>query len=241
MAFYTDYTGTVTYATSWYVTQSALSNAVADLLVAHAGFTLVQHATEGVASSTTNYAEVVKGGSYIRIYGSGASRYELTYVLSYTSGSGSINSNSFAFNSSTFAMRFYNTKSGCFVQGYSNNGVWSTVCFSINATRILNGASEVILGVGVVSSAVACSDGLGVSYYLPLGQAYYTGFQDVDATQQILIQGSVGLSSTNQARRYMLYDFYFSSNYIVTGIFQIGTRYFLHFNDMPYLAIELNP
>lgn len=247
MAFYTEYSAIVPYSTS-VITHSAMANALADLLVDHAGFTLVIHATEGVASSSTNYAEITRDGIYIRFYSANTSySYYLDAYLAYSSNGTSVATASYRFfpNGSTsvsIMLRFYNTKSGFLINGYRYDSTWELLLFGFACSKISTGDSAFAIGCSYSSSsAFLISDSLGANYYFPFASAYYAGIYDQDAGQQILTQGSTGTSSSGLARRHWLTDTYFANAFIISGgIFQVTSRYFYQPGATYYLAVELN-
>ena len=244
MAYYTDYETIVSYSGSYAITNSAVSNALADMLVSHAGCTLSRHATVGTESSETNYAEVIYNGIYIRFYGS-SSLGSLDAYFAYSANGTSITSQSMNFyyvsNSNKYVdvkIRFYNLKSGGFLfQYYSSNNSWDLGFMGGPCTRISTGATLYFVSLEInTTGCVFVADGLSLVYYFP--DTPYLGAYDVDGAKQVLTQLFVSLEINTSAVRYIPSNVYSSARVLITGIVQIGSRYFFIVNQ--YFAIELN-
>ena len=168
MAYYTDYETIVSYSGSVSITNSSVSNSLADMLVSHAGCTLSCHAAVGTASSATNYAEVIYNGIYIRFYGS-SYLGSLAAYFAYSANGTSITSQSMNFyrdsNSNSYVdvkIRFYNLKSGGFLfQYYSSNSSWDFGFMGGPCTRISTGATLYFASSPIdTNSYVLVADGL---------------------------------------------------------------------------------
>lgn len=242
MAYYTDYETIVSYSGSTAITNSSVSNALADMLVSHAGCTLSCHAAVGTASSETNYAEVIYNGIYIRFYGS-STLGSLYAYFAYSANGTSITSQSMSFYyvSNSYVdvkIRFYNLKSGGFLfQYYSSSDSWDLSFMGGPCARISTGATLYFVSLPInVNSYVLVADGLSLIYYFP-GPSYL-GAYDVYGDKQVLTQLFVSSEANTFAANYIPSNVYSSTRVLITGIVQIGSRYFFIVNS--YFAIELN-
>lgn len=243
MAYFTDYNTTVSYNTSVTITMSAVSNAVADLLVSYAGFTLVSHATEGVASSTSNYAEVSWQTLHLRIYGTSTTSYSIRCINYYdgatsATGNGDVTLPSVAGTYVSIGMRVVPYKRGKAVFLLNSSAAYNSIYIQLIARSIASG-TDYYAAINITSSGVSAmpvADGLSLVYYHHPGINIY----DSTATSQVLVQGSVMVTSSasNYSRKYLLQDVYTSGAMIMTGFVLIGSKYF--FID-GYYAFEINP
>lgn len=242
MAYYTDYETIVSYSGSNAITNSSVSNALADMLVSHAGCTLSCHAAVGTASSETNYAEVIYNGMYIRFYGS-SSLGSLDAYFAYSANGTSITLNSMYFyyvvdSYVDVKIRFYNLKSGGFLfQYYSSSDSWDLGFIGGPCTRISTGATLYFVSPSITTNSyVLVADGLSLAYYFP-GPSYL-GAYDAYGAKQVLTQLFVSSAPSTFAASYIPSNVYSSARVLITGIVQIGSRYFFIVNQ--YFAIELN-
>lgn len=245
MAYYTDYETIVSYVGSDVITNSSVSNALADMLVSHAGCTLSCYAAVDKASNNTNYAEVIYNGIYIRFYGS-SSLGSLTAYFAYSANGTSITSQNMYFynvsNSHSYVdvkIRFYNLKSGGFLFQYysSSSNSWNFGFMGGPCTRISTGVTLYFVSLPIdVNSYVLVADGLSLAYYFP--DTSCLGAYDANGAKQVLTQLFVSSATNTFAASYIPSNVYSSASVLITGIVQIGSRYFFIVNK--YFAIELN-
>lgn len=244
MAFYTDYTNVIAYNMSDPITNTTVSNAIADLLVSYGGCTLVTHATEGVASSTTNYAEVSYHGLYIRLYQSSSTLGCMCLVIAETSNGTPIFLDNISFPyvqsvSCTVKVRFYNVLSGFCVWFYSGS-VWRTLLHGVKLTRVSNNDAAYAIGSSyITNAAMYCNDGVktGSTYYIAIITS--SGYYDADASKQVLNRAALSLVSNSTAVRYFMDDVYCVASYLDVNIVQVGTRYFF-IPTTTSIAFEIN-
>ena len=239
MAYYTDYTSIIAYNTSVVISKAAISNAVANMLVSHAGATLITSATEGTASSATNYAEIKYANMYIRFYDINTSPSllgTLTYYIALTSNGTAITSGTIAMLytsgvSCIVKMRFFNVASGFLCSYYGNSIVWTPWIFGLSCKKISTDAVVNVVGFGgpVSNGTVYTNDGPLVTngaYYI-LG-APYCAPVDVDGGKQEINKVQISISySDNTKCRYYCDDVYIAATFLNTGnVVQIGTYYY---------------
>ena len=241
MAYYTDYETIVSYSGSYDITNSSVSNALADMLVSHAGCTLSCHAAVGKESSETNYAEVIYNGIYIRFYSSSYLGSLQAYFAYSANGTSITYQNMYFYNVSNsyvdVKIRFYNLKSGGFLfQYYSSSDSWDFGFMCGPCTRISTGATLYFVSLEIdTNSYVLVADGLSIAYRFP-GPSYL-GAYDASGAKQVLTQLFVSSATDTFAASYIPSNVYSSASVLITGIVQIGSRYF--FIDSNF-AIELN-
>lgn len=244
MAYYTDYTETVLYNTTDKITNSAVSNVIADMLVAHAECTLVSHANTAVASSSSNPAIVTYKNMFtITVYGN-STLGNVTVLISFTSGhTGTVNITlAFPAQSSihaTIALRFYNCKSGILVYAGTTSG-WLPMMHSLKLWDIA-GEQEVFgMGTSEPGYSVLYDDSKITNGTYAVLSSTYSGVAHADSAKQILNTSWLTTASGRAAGvRYKIIDGYISSLYLATGIVSIGTRIF-YIASSAAVAVELN-
>ena len=239
MAYYNDYTSIITYKTSVVISKAAISNAVANMLVSHAGATLITSATEGKASSATNYAEIKYANMYIRFYDTNTSSIylgTLSYYIALTSNGKAITSGTIAMQyfsdvSCTVKMRFFNTASGFLCSYYNNDDAWTQFMFGLSCKKISTDAVVNVVGFGVPVSngTVYTNDGPLVTngaYYIL--NASYCAPVDVDGVKQEINKVQISTSASDNTKcRYYCDDVYIAATFLNTGnVVQIGTYYY---------------
>lgn len=239
MAYYNDYTTTIAYNTSVVITKAAICNAIANMLVAHAGATLITSATEGTASSATNYAEIKYANMYIRFYDTNTSSSTLgtcTYYVALTSNGTSVYSGTIymqytAATNCVVKMRFFNTASGFLCSQYNNNATWVPFIFGISAKKISTDAVITVVGFSYPTSSgsVWVNDGpLTVSGLYYILSASYCAPVDVDGVKQELNKVHIATSASDPTKcRYYCDDVLIATTMLNTGnVVQIGTYYY---------------
>ena len=141
MAYVTDYTQVVPYNTSIAITMTNVCNTAADMLVSNFGFTLVGYGTAGVASSATNYAEVVWQGLHVRMYSTSSSFYAFAFAGFFEGNTNSSFNNSRTLPSqagvsATITLRKIAYKGGNVCQVADLSMVWSTCIIQFVAQNI---------------------------------------------------------------------------------------------------------
>ena len=238
MAYYSDYTTVVTYNTSIVRTESAISNAIADMLVSHAVFTLVGYADTGVDSSATNYAEVKWHDLYLRIYNTTTYAYRITFDMYYAGGAALVETSAYitipsVYNTSaTVTMRFYNTKKGFCTYLFSDTSSWVDFVNGFELKRVADNATYYGISHAITTSnKTIVNDGLAYTGY------YHSnpGYKDSDGTSIILTPLSI--FSATGFTRFFASNAYNAPAMLQTGLIGVDGRYF---KIESYLAIELN-
>lgn len=246
MAYYTEYSTTVSYHDGNLITKADVANVMAGMLVDHAGFTLVTSATAGTASSATNYAEVSKEGIYIRFYSTDAgSLMQMTAYLAYSSNGTALTSQAVSFYDTNYTsvvvkLRFYAVKSGfCIHARYGTYASYTSLAIGVPVKQIADNAAEYCIGLKSEYAAYFfASDGAAATYYAP--QSAFLGFSDAAGTVEFMMPLVIGTNASNNTKKYIADDVYMSSAFDHTGIISVGTRYF--FVPAAYgLAVELTP
>lgn len=240
MAYYTDVIDYVVWNTNIQITSAAVSNVVADMLVAHAGLTLVRYATEGVESGSDNYAEVSWNGLNIMLYNNYTSAAKVIPSLCYA-GKGSLEINTlvgFEVVSGVYIvvkLRFYNVANGFYV-GAGNNNV--PICIGYKLKSI--GDQSEVHGLSITTRdglRIITDNGYLDPYYIP-STSGYCGPEDADGIVQILTPLMIGTGSTKNPRRYICLDCYTAPAFLLTGMVMISGRAFV---IKGVLAYRLNP
>ena len=134
-------------------------------------------------------------------------------------------------------IRFYNLKSGGFLfQYYSSSGSWVFGFIGGPCTRISTGATLYFVSPPITTDGyVLVADGLSLAYRFP--GSSFLGAYDADGAKQVLTQLFVSSATSTFAASYIPSNVYSSSSVLITGIVQIGSRYFFIYSNF---AIELN-
>ena len=202
MNLYTDYYAAVPTNPSVYYAASDISNTVADMLVTYCGFSLVKHATSGINSSSSNYAEISKDGFNIRLYykGSSGSDVSLYFYYYYTGGTSSVTyTGTYYFkynlkysNAYEVKLRVFNCKAGItyFQIGCDTYGLGEMYTIA-RCTRISTGEEKIILLTGLGASTCYLN---GDTSSLAIDNT--TGLYDVDGVKQVLSPAGVNAQSS---------------------------------------------
>jgi hypothetical protein len=242
MSYYSDYTVNIPYNTSVLITKSAVANAAADLLVAHAGFDLVGYANTEIGSSATNYAEVEWHDLHIRIYNTSTTNYALDFNSWYEEGTSSVIGISKSIPSvtgisATVSMRFYNTKKGFKIDILNPSSSWVCVAYGLILDRIKDGVTYYgLANDDIGGNTLLVNDGLSITYHIP-STNISGGTIDEDGIKQVLSICGISVTTGSNIKRFLAQDVYTATSFILSGFVSVGGRYF-HIRGV--LAFEIN-
>lgn len=235
MAYVTGYSTVVPYNTSIAITSTDVANAVADLLVANFGYTLISHATAGVASSVTNYAELSWHGLKLRIYNSSTSSYYLYFsvyfdVIASAAFTVIINSSTLPFAAGinvTVSLRKIAYKGGNVCQVLLADGTIKTFQLQSTVQSIVTDQTYYALsGYDISANGIqlAVADGNNVIQYYHTNAYPY----DISGTKQILTQIMAGpsTSSSTWTRTFIVKYLYCAAVLTFQGIAEINGKTF---------------
>lgn len=241
MAYVTDYTQVVPYNTSIAITMTDVCNAAADMLVSNFGFTLVGYGTAGVASSATNYAEVVWQGLHIRMYSTSSSYYSFIFAgffegnttSSFTTDTTTIPSESGV--SATITLRKIVYKGGNVCQVMKSSAGWNTRIIQFVAQNI---SSEVnYYGIAYDDAGTSARSAL-INDGNKLAHGYYPSYAiyDVARTKQILTQLSLmyPTDQTNYSRTFLVKYIYNAGALTFSGVADINGKTFYGNGNFAY-------
>ena len=246
MAYYTDYETTVPYDTSAGITNSAVCNAIANILVTYCGWTLVANANTSVNSSDSNYAEIKRDGTHIRLYSASATEGSAIYARVYlddgtdTTTYISVSLPYIAFTSVRVRIRSWDTLTGASTMIMSIASSFDHFLHTIKTVKISDGTVQYATTVGTPSAneySVIDDGSARIRYYASNNDAY-----DHDAGKQVLTSLKFGPSSGSAERDtlYLSTDVYFSSVYLETGIVSVVTEAATRYFYINGFAFELN-
>ena len=241
MAYVTDYTQVVPYNTSIAITMTDVCSTAADMLVSNFRLTLVGYGTAGVASSATNYAEVVWQGLHIRMYSTSSSSYSFIFAgffegntnPSFTTTTTTIPSE--AGVSATITLRKIVYKGGNVCQLADSSMVWYTRIIQFVAQNI---SSEVnYYGITYVdTSGSACYALINDGNKLVHGYYPSCAIYDVAGAKQILTQLSLmyPANTGNYSRMFLVKYIYHAGALTFSGVADINGKTFYGDGNLVY-------